>query len=300
MSVPEITKVDFSHFPTDERFVQIPGQLVMTDSIDENWIEEDNHQHTMFPVQVTMSVNITCLSGKVEMNIDLNDYTLTDGCTALILPGSFFQMKSIEKGSKCIFLAISPDFARFTGDVKTGIEFGRKLKENPIHHPSAAELEENVTLYKALKKKLQQKDFNYMEEVARAYLRIMQCNIFHSFAEEMGRQVEHHPTGRKETLFMQFMAVVKEHYIINRNIAFYADKLCVSPKYLSTVVHTVSSKYASEWINQYVVLEAKTMLRTEGVSIKDVSNKLNFANQSFFAKYFKQHTGYTPKEYKAL
>ena len=300
MSVPEIIKVDFSHFPTDERFVQIPGQLVITDNIDENWIEEENLQHSIFPVQVTMSVNIICLSGKVEMKIDLNDYTLTDGCTALILPGSFFQIKNIEKGSKCIFMAISPDFVRFAGDVKTGIEFGRMLKEKPTHHPSAAELEENITLYKALKKKLQQKNFNYIEEVARAYLRIMQCNLFQSFAENLGRQMEHHPTGRKEALFMQFMAVVKEHYISNRNIAFYADKLCVSPKYLSTVVHAVSGKYASEWINQYVVLEAKTLLRTEGVSIKDVSNKLNFANQSFFAKYFKQHTGYTPKEYKAL
>lgn len=300
MSVPEIVKVDFSHFPTDERFVQIPDKLVMTDNLQEDWIEEENHQHPVFPVQVAMSVNIICLSGKMEIKIDLNDYTLTDGYTALILPGSFFQMKSIEKGSKCIFMAISPDFVRFAGDVKTGIEFGRKLKENPTHCPFPAELEENIALYKALKKKLQQTDYSYKEEVAKAYLRIMQCNIFHSFSEEMGRQVEHQPSGRKETLFLRFVAVVKEHYISHRNIAFYADKLCVSPKYLSSVVHAVSGRYASEWINQYVVLEAKTLLRTDGVSIKDVSNRLNFANQSFFAKYFKQHTGYTPKEYKAL
>ena len=81
---------------------------------------------------------------------------------------------------------------------------------------------------------------------------------------------------------------------------FVADKLCVSPKYLSSIVHQVSGKYATDWINQYVILEAKSMLRMESVAIKDVSNRLNFANQSFFAKFFKQHTGYTPKEYKAL
>jgi YesN/AraC family two-component response regulator len=106
--------------------------------------------------------------------------------------------------------------------------------------------------------------------------------------------------GRKDELFMQFVESVKEHYIKHRNIVFYADLLCVSPKYLSSVVHLVSGKYATDWINQYVVLEAKTLLRSDGVSIKDVSNRLHFANQSFFAKYFKQHTGYTPKEYKAL
>jgi len=300
MSVPEIIRVNLSHFPTDERFVQIPGKLVMVDNLDENWSEEESHQHPIFPVQVTMSISIICLTGKMELKIDLNDYTLTDGHTALILPGSFFQLKNIEPGCKCIFFAISPDFASFAGAVKTGIEFGRKLKKNPVHCPPAQELEEGISLYKALKKKLQQEGYNYKEEVAKAYLRIMQCNIFQSFTEEMGREAETHPVGRKEALFMQFVEVVKEHYIRNRNIAFYADKLCVSPKYLSSVVHSVSGKYATEWINQYVVLEAKTLLRSEGVSIKDVSNRLNFANQSFFAKYFKQHTGYTPKEYKAL
>ena len=105
MSVPEIIKVDFSHFPTDERFVQLPGQLVMTDNIDENRIEEDGHQHSMFPVQVTMSVNIICLSGKVEMKIDLNDYTLTDGCMAgfpltsdVALPPSLVACKLLPTG----------------------------------------------------------------------------------------------------------------------------------------------------------------------------------------------------------
>ena len=96
------------------------------------------------------------------------------------------------------------------------------------------------------------------------------------------------------------MAIVKEKYIKHRNIAFYADQLCVSPKYLSSVVHAVSGKYATDWINQYVILEAKAMLKSDRISIKDVSNKLHFANQSFFAKFFKQHTGYTPKEYKEL
>ena len=151
-----------------------------------------------------------------------------------------------------------------------------------------------------MKQKLLDKTYLYKEDVAKSYFRIMLCNIFQDFARSTGLEGATQSMGRKEELFMQFVEVVKENYIKHRNIVFYADKLCVSPKYLSSVVHIVSGKYATEWINQYVVLEAKTLLRSNGVSIKDVSNRLNFANQSFFAKYFKQHTGYTPKEYKAL
>lgn len=234
------------------------------------------------------------------MNIDLTHYTLTDGCTAMVFPGSFFQMGAIQEGTQCLFMAISPNFINFVGDVKTGIEFGRKLKENPVHKPEPWELTENIAIYRGLKQKLMDAEYVFKEEVARSYLRIMQCNVFQNFIKETGKQQESKPTSRKEELFMRFLNIVKEHYMNKRSISFYADKLCVSPKYLSSVVHEVSGNYATHWINQHVILEAKTMLREEGISIKDVSNRLNFANQSFFAKYFKQHTGYTPKEYKAL
>ena len=103
---------------------------------------------------------------------------------------------------------------------------------------------------------------------------------------------------RKEEIFKQFIAAVQDNYTKERNVIFYADKLCVSPKYLSAVVHEVSGKHATNWINEYVILECKAMLKVEGDSVKNVCNRLNFPNQSFFAKYFKQHTGMTPREYK--
>lgn len=300
MSVPGITKVDLSHFPTDERFAQIPGKIVLTDNIDDEWPDYEEQQHPNFPVQMTMTACIICLSGEMNMDIDLKNYTLRDGYTAILLPGTFFQLKEVKPGTKCVFFAISPDFIKFISDVKTSIEYGGKVREHPVAQPDAKELEENIALYKALKRKLKDKDYRYKEEVASAYMRIIQCNISQNFVTPNGKQPETHMLNRKEELFMRFVAVVKEHYTQHRNITFYADKLCVSPKYLSSVVHAASGKYATEWINQHVVLEAKTMLRSPGLSIKDVSNQLNFANQSFFAKFFKQHTGYTPKEYKAL
>ena len=300
MTVPEIIKVDLTHFPTNERFAQIPGKLVLADNLDGEKFAQEGELHPNFPVQVTMAVVFICTSGRMDMHIDLTHYTLTDGYTALVLPGSFFQMETIQKGTQCLFMAISPDFINLIGNVKTGIEFGRKLKENPVHHPEPQELSESIAIYQGLKKKLANADYMFKEEVAKSYLRIMQCNVFQKFITETGKQQESKPTSRKEELFMKFLATVKEHYMKERSISFYADKLCISPKYLSSVVYEVSGNYATHWISQHVILEAKTMLREKGVSIKDVSNRLYFANQSFFAKYFKQHTGYSPKEYKAL
>lgn len=295
-----IIKVDLQHFPTDGRFAQIPGKLVLTDNLDEDWGDEAEPQHPSFPVQVAMAVSIICPSGEMFIDIDLTEYRITDNHAVLIMPGSFVRMKHVAQGTKCIFMAISSNFIKLVGDVKTSIEFGRITREHPVHILKPEELEESISIYRALKKKLTQKDYQFKETVAKAYLQILQSNIFQAFNKEMEQKNEERPISRKEELFMQFMATVKDNYIKHRNISFYAGQLCVSPKYLSSVVHAVSGKYATELINQYVILEAKAMLKSEGTSIKDVSNKLHFANQSFFAKFFKQHTGYTPKAYKEL
>ena len=70
-------------------------------------------------------------------------------------------------------------------------------------------------------------------------------------------------------------------------------------KIFSSVIKRVSGKTAGKWIDDYVILEAKTLLRYSPMSIQEVAFYLNFANASFFGKYFKHHTGMSPSEYKA-
>ena len=72
----------------------------------------------------------------------------------------------------------------------------------------------------------------------------------------------------------------------------------MTPKYLSLLVKNVSNRTAGEWIDNYVVLEAKALLSSSTLSIQEISDRLNFANQSFFGKYFKQHVGISPTEYR--
>ena len=79
---------------------------------------------------------------------------------------------------------------------------------------------------------------------------------------------------------------------------FYANLLCITPKYLSSVIHEVSGKYATEWIDEYVIFEAKALLKNYNITIKEICQKMNFSTQSMFAKYFKKHTGQTPRDFR--
>lgn len=300
MNKQEIMKVDLTHFPTDSRFVQIPGKLAIIDNLEEKSYEHIEQQDKSFPIQLDMNVCFLCTSGQIDLEIDLNMYTLHEGDAAMILTGSFLRVIRIKDSARIAFIAINSDFLKYVGNVKTVIEHVNKVKRMPVSHMEPDMMEESLMIYNEIKKKLSNPDYRFKEDVAKSYIQIMLCNFFDRFVQKNETTEEQAPKSRKEELFKNFIKLVKDNYLNHRSITFYADKLCVSPKYLSSVVHKVSEKYATDWINQYVILEAKSMLRMEDTNIKDVSNHLNFANQSFFAKFFKKHTGYTPKEYKAL
>lgn len=96
----------------------------------------------------------------------------------------------------------------------------------------------------------------------------------------------------------KFLKLVEMNYKAEREINFYAGKLSLTPKYLSKLIREISSNSASEWIHRYVMLEAKSLLRSTNMTIQQISDELNFTSQSFFGKYFKQHEGMSPKDYR--
>ena len=104
--------------------------------------------------------------------------------------------------------------------------------------------------------------------------------------------------SRKEDILWRFLSLLTQHYKENRSVDFYADKLCISPKHLSSVIKQLSHKTAHEIISDVVIMAAKQLLKTTTLSIQEISEELNFANQSFFGKFFKQNTGQSPSSYR--
>lgn len=104
--------------------------------------------------------------------------------------------------------------------------------------------------------------------------------------------------SRYEYLFTCFMDLVSTHLDKERSINFYASQMCISPKYLSTIVKQVSGKTPTEYIKEKMIDEIKYRLCCTQASIKEIAYGLNFSNLSFFGKYFKADTGYSPSSYR--
>lgn len=106
--------------------------------------------------------------------------------------------------------------------------------------------------------------------------------------------------SRQEQLFKRFKMLVSQHCTTERNISFYAGRLCISPHYLSAIVSNVSGETVMHWINRAVILQAKVMLMAGDMMVYEVADRLNFPNQSFFGRFFKRETGMTPGEWQRL
>jgi AraC-like DNA-binding protein len=104
--------------------------------------------------------------------------------------------------------------------------------------------------------------------------------------------------SRQKDIFRRFIALVNKYSKHERTVNFYADKLYLTPHYLSTVIRQASGQTVMQWINQAVILEAKVLLKHSDLLIFQISDELNFPNPSFFSKFFKRMTGITPAEYQ--
>ena len=125
--------------------------------------------------------------------------------------------------------------------------------------------------------------------------------FLYELLNEVGQSVEtpgKHLLKQGDILFKKFITLLSETNIKPRMVSWYAQQLCVTPKYLSTTCKNVSGKSATVWINQYVMKDISHMLIYSEKSIKEISDYMNFPNLSFFGKYVKSHFGISPKEYR--
>ena len=123
-------------------------------------------------------------------------------------------------------------------------------------------------------------------------------SVLHRYVREHP-ETERPPQTRAEEYFKEFIRQLGEHFRQERSVGYYAQRLCITPKYLTTLVKRISGRSVSEWIDTFVITEAKTLLKYSNLSIQEIAYQLNFPNQSFFGSYFKRNTGMSPSQYKA-
>lgn len=136
------------------------------------------------------------------------------------------------------------------------------------------------------------------EQVVSALVQAFCYEVIDAYISNCKDVIQSKKQTRKDKIFQNFLISLHKGFRMYRDVGYYAAQQSLTPRYFTTLVHGVSGKTPSQWISLFVISEAKRLLSNPKNSIKEVAVQLNFTEQSFFGRYFKQHVGCSPSEYK--
>ena len=248
------------------------------------------------PFKLTFTLVVFCLRGTMRVRLNLREYTLSANDVLVTLPGYIGECLEVSPDMEVAVMGFAGN--KMVGDYQSALSMGfhKFLASTSLIHISGEEMAESLQLYRLMRAKLEQKDYMYGLEAVEGYLQVLFYNGCQWLANH-DRQPLRQVKNRQQQLFEDFLGLVEAHYAEQRGVTFYAERLCLTPKYLSQVILKASGRYANDWIRDYVILEAKALLKSGRYTVQQVGDLLNFPNPSFFGKYFKAAVGCTPRQY---
>lgn len=252
-----------------------------------------------YPHKFNFFVVIHKIAGTLRMKIDMVDYFLDrdEQYMIRISPG---QIVSVEERSDDIELNVMLMSQTFIESliVYMGQDISIKgMMSDPIRCFTNNERFTMDYILKAIREIIDDDANPYRHKVLE---HIIMAVFYGSQQTRMAMMEDVKPRTNGELLTVKFLQEVKQHFREERQLGFYAERLCITPRYLSRVVKDTTGSSAAEWIERYVVLEARALLKSTNMTIQQVSDMLNFPSQTFFGKYFKRRMGISPKEYRRI
>ena len=236
-----------------------------------------------------------CMRGTATIKIRLQEYQMKR-CDFLVIgphipfyiveQSDDFHIDIIRAGLS-IFDFATEDFLK--------IHLERLTRGCPICTLTARKLIMFHTIHSYLKLLVKVENNRYRNLVVYEYIKIFFYEVCY-ILDNQHKRIKIPKRDREIT--KEFFRSVESNFRNNRKVEFYADRIGVSPKHLAHVIHNVTGKYPSDWIEGYLLLESKKLLRKTKDSIQVISFDLNFATPSHFGKFFKDKAGQTPREFR--
>ena len=239
---------------------------------------------------------LVCLKGEIECSINLKNFTITENHILVNFAGDIIHIYRADDIAGYAIIISEEYLQQLQIDFRSRVQGYMSLRDNgPISVP-IDELAYLKPYYTLLKKNMEDGNSEVIKGLAQA-LSYTIISLMRRFQKKPSPEAERdEPRGQQ--LFDKFMKLLNAYHTKERSLQFYAGKMFLTPKYVSGKIKDYSGKGALEWINDYVVLEAKMMRRYTEMSIQEISYALNFPTQSAFGKYFKQQVGLSPKQYR--
>ena len=254
-----------------------------------------------FPSRLNALIIGVGTEGETSLTSNLQEFRLKKDSLFIFSPKHILQVQSNNR-FKAHLIVIAPDFLkRINIDTKRMMPLFLQFGSLPCMELTHAESQSLRSFISMVEQELKGSETDFSSEIIGGLI----AATIYKVGDILTHYLTEHPEvdspihNRAEEYFRQFTELLGEHYKHERSVGFYARQLCITPKYLTTLIKRISGKSVSEWIDNYVILEAKTLLKYSNMSVQEIAYYLNFTNQSFFGSYFKRNAGMSPSQYKA-
>ena len=254
-----------------------------------------------FPSRLNALIIGVGIEGETSLTSNLQEFRLKKDSLFIFSPKHILQVQSNNR-FKAHLIVIAPDFLkRINIDTKRMMPLFLQFGSLPCMELTHAESQSLRSFISMVEQELKGSETDFSSEIIGGLI----AATIYKVGDILTHYLTEHPEvdspihNRAEEYFRQFTELLGEHYKHERSVGFYARQLCITPKYLTTLIKRISGKSVSEWIDNYVILEAKTLLKYSNMSVQEIAYYLNFPNQSFFGSYFKRNAGMSPSQYKA-
>ena len=281
------------------RLTQVDHNL--TEYIDGDVLLVDRMNRALMPTsphRLTFILVALCTSGECRFTIDTQQFTIKKNDLVIISDRHIVDSFSATDDADGLVMMLSVNFfyeiVRNVSDVSTLFCFSRS---HPVVSLEDREVELFSSYFYFLKEKIGDPANKFRRNIVGTLILVMfydLSNVILRVQEETHNKKQ----TRAESIFTKFIRLVELHFRHERKVGWYALQLGITPKYLSETVKSVSSRTPNEWIDSYVTLELRVMLKTSTKSIKEISDEMHFPNQSFLGKFFREHVGVTPTAYR--
>ena len=254
-----------------------------------------------FPSRLNALIIGVGTEGETSLTSNLQEFRLKKDSLFIFSPKHILQVQSNNR-FKAHLIVIAPDFLKSINiDTKHLMPLFLQFGSLPCMELTHAESQSLRSFISMVEQELKGSETDFSSEIIGGLI----AATIYKVGDILTHYLTEHPEvdspihNRAEEYFRQFTELLGEHYKHERSVGFYARQLCITPKYLTTLIKRISGKSVSEWIDNYVILEAKTLLKYSNMSVQEIAYYLNFPNQSFFGSYFKRNAGMSPSQYKA-
>ena len=247
------------------------------------------------------------ISGHAEININLQDRQLTSGTLVYLGPGTIIHPKRLSSDLRIFGLALFSPFPMPFPQGLTPVAFNGHVRDFQLHVN-----EDDMAIARHILHTIWQivqcpavfppgeppiEDHYHRPTVTALVTALMHHydHLYHQQAHQQARS-----RSREQTIFDRFLQLVNQHCTDHHHIGYYASRMCLTERYLTTVIRQASDATAKDWIDRALITRIKIELRHTDKTVAQISEEMHFANRSFFTKYFRRLTGMTPSEYKSL